>query len=243
MSDQIHQIYHVARCGSTLMTSLLSTVCEAYAEPSWAKSLLLGTDPYKNMENFYGSVVKFPSMTACFETNFPGRKVFLYRPLAQHLCKIKSVNPLWVKQRAPKTDYILTHHNHPLIDWSPEDDVDRVTYIWLCSVLRMLDSPDVLWVRTNDFLLDKRETLQEVCGHFNLPKVTDFSFCDINVKKTKLNGKDDTVTRSFSLSERAEYTFPSYGLIDSEMALHDPDVRSRVERIRELFPSLDQFLV
>jgi hypothetical protein len=242
MSEQIHQIYHVARCGSTLMTSLLSTVCKAYAEPSWAKSLLLGTDPYKNMESFYGSVVKFPSMTTCFETKFPGNKVFLYRPLAQHLCKIKSVDPLWVKQRFSKTDYILKNHNHPKINWKPEDELDKVTYVWLCSVFRMLDSSNVLWITTNDFLQDKKETLKQVCNHFNLPEVTDFSFCDIDVKKTRLNAKDDTVIDTFNQTEHIEYTFPSYGLIETKMALYDLDIQHRVNDMGNKFSEIEQFL-
>jgi hypothetical protein len=225
------------------MTSLLSTVCKAYAEPSWAKSLLIGTDPYKNIENFYGSVVKFPSMTTCFETNFPGNKVFLYRPLAQHLCKIKSVDPIWVKQRLSKTDYIFKNHNHPkLSDWNSEDDLDKITYVWLCSVFRMLDSSNVLWITTNDFLQDKKETLRKICNHFNLPEVTDFSFCDIDVKKTRLNGRDDTVIDTFNQTEHIEYTFPSYGLIETSMALYDLDIQRRVNEIRDKFLEIEQFL-
>lgn len=242
MSKQIHQIYHVARCGSTLMTSLLSTVCRAYSEPSWSASFLLGIDPYKNMESFCGSVVKFPSMTSCFETNFPGNKVFLYRPLAQHLSKIKSVEPSWIRNRLRKTNYILKNHNHPKINWIPKDDLDRVTYVWLCSVFRMLDSSNVLWITTNDFLESKKETLELVCKHYKIPQVTDFSLCDINVKKTGLNGKDIPVIDTFNRSKTIEYTFPSYGVIKTEMALYDPDIKKRVEEIENFFPELKDYL-
>jgi len=242
MDKQIHQIYHVARCGSTLMTSLLSTVYQAYSEPSWSASFLLGIDPYKNMESFYGSVVKFPSLTSCFETNFPGNKVFLYRPLAQHLCKIKSVDPLWIENRLRKTDYILKKYNHPAINWIPKDKLDRVTYVWLCSVFRMLDSSNVLWITTNSFLEDKKETLKLVCNHFNIPEVTDFSLCDVNVKKSGLNGKDIPVIDTFYQSKDIEYTFPSYGLIETKMALYDPDIQRRVEEIENLFPQLKDYL-
>jgi hypothetical protein len=182
-------------------------------------------------------------MTTCFETNFPGNKVFLYRPLAQHLCKIKSVDPMWIKQRLSKTDYIFKNHNHPkLSDWKSKDDLDKITYMWLCSVFRMLDSSNVLWITTNDFLQDKKETLKKVCNHFNLPEVTDFSFCDIDVKKTRLNGRDDTVIDTFNQTEHIEYTFPSYGLIETTMSLYDLDIQKRVEKIENLFPQLKDYL-
>jgi hypothetical protein len=149
---------------------------------------------------------------------------------------------MWIKQRLPKTDYILKNHNHPAINWKPKDELDKVTYVWLYSVFRMLDSSNVLWITTNDFLQDKKETLKKVCNHFNLPEVTDFSFCDIDVKKTRLNGRDDTVIDTFNQTEHIEYTFPSYGLIETTMSLYDLDIQKRVEKIENLFPQLKDYL-
>jgi hypothetical protein len=106
----------------------------------------------------------------------------------------------------------------------------------------MLDSSTVLWITTNDFLQDKKETLNRVCNHFNLPEVTDFSFCDIDVKKTRLNARDDTVIDTFNQTEHIKYTFPSYGLIETSMALYDPDIQKRVEEIEKTFPQLKDYL-
>jgi len=58
-----------------------------------------------------------------------------------------------------------------------------------------------------------------------------------------LNGKDDTVIDTFSQTEHIEYTFPSYGLIQTKMALYDPDIQKRVEKIENLFPQLKDFLL
>ena len=241
MSEQIHQIYHVSRCGSTLLTSLLSKVSRSYAEPSWSSSLLIGVDPYKNMKSFYGSVVKFPSMVSCFDTNFPGKKVFLYRPLSQHLCKMKSVDELWIDHRLRKIDYIFKNHNHPLIGWEPKDNLDKITYLWICSVFRMLDHSDVLWIKTNDFLKETENTLNGVCNHFNLPKVNDFSISNINVKKSGFNGKDDPINEILQ-KEKLEYTFPSYGVIETDMALFDTEISDIVKFIENHFEELREFL-
>jgi hypothetical protein len=241
--DKVNQIYHVARCGSTLLTSLLSTVTTAYSESSWSKSLLLGVDPYKNIQSVYGSVVKFPSMVSCYPKDFPGEKVFLYRPLAQHLCKMKSVDPLWIKSRLKTIDYIFKNYNHPkLSEWKSKNDLDKITYMWLCSVFRMLDDPNILWIRTNDFLREKQKTLEIICNHFNLSEVTDLSLSDINVKKSGLNSKDIPINHKIKEIDYIEYVLPSYGIIETDLALYDEDIKTRVKTIENMYPQLGNLL-
>lgn len=242
--DKVNQIYHVARCGSTLLTSLLSTVTTAYSESSWSKSLLLGVDPYKNIESVYGSVVKFPSMVSCYPTNFPGEKIFLYRPLAQHLCKMKSVDKRWIQSRLKTIDYIFKNYNHPkLSEWKSKNDLDKITYMWLCSVFRMLDDPNILWIRTNDFLREKQKTLEIICNHFNLPEVTDLSLTDINVKKSGLNAKDVPINDAVNKIDYVEYVLPSYGIIETELALYDEDIKKRIEFVGNIYPEIKNLLL
>ena len=243
MDNKVYQIYHVARCGSTLLTSLLSTVTTAYSESSWTKSLLIGIDPYKNIESVYGSVVKFPSMVSCYTTDFPGEKVFLYRPLAQHLCKMKSVEPMWIQSRLKRIDYIFREHNHQkLSDWKSKNDLDKITYMWLCSVFRMLNDPNILWIQTNDFLKEKQQTLDAICNHFNLSQVTDLSLSDINVKKSGLNAKDTPVNDRVKEIDYVEYVLPSYGIIETQLALCDEDIKTRVNMVENMYPELKSFL-
>lgn len=243
MDNKVYQIYHVARCGSTLLTSLLSTVTTAYSESSWTKSLLIGIDPYKNIESVYGSVVKFPSMVSCYTTDFPGEKVFLYRPLAQHLCKMKSVEPMWIQSRLKRIDYIFREHNHQkLSDWKFKNDLDKITYMWLCSVFRMLNDPNILWIQTNDFLKEKQQTLDAICNHFNLSQVTDLSLSDINVKKSGLNAKDTPVNDRVKEIDYVEYVLPSYGIVETQLALYDEDIKTRVKMVENMYPELKSFL-
>jgi hypothetical protein len=243
MSEQIYQIYHVARCGSTLLTSLLSDVATVYSEPSWASSLLLGLDPYKNMESFYGSVVKFPSMVSCYPTNFPGKKVFLYRPLAQHLCKMKSVDSLWIQSRLKRIDYIFKNHNHPkIVNFNPQTELEKITYLWMCSIFCMLDVENLLWIKTNDFLNDKEDILNKVCYHFDLPYVTDFYISNIDVKRSGINVKDSPISKSYNSDLNFKYVIPSYGIIETDLALYDSEISEIVKLIENNFPELDQFL-
>lgn len=243
MDNKVYQIYHVARCGSTLLTSLLSTVTTAYCESSWAKSSFIGVDPYKNIESVYGSVVKFPSIISCCPVDLPGEKIFLYRPLAQHLCKMKTVDQRWIKSRLKTIDYIFKNHNHPkLFEWKSKNDLDKITYMWLCSVFRMLDDPNILWIQTNDFLKEKQKTLDIVCNHFNLPQVTDLSLSEINVKKSGLNSKDTPVSDNIKEINYVEYVLPSYGIIETDLALYDEDIKLRVKIIEDMYPELKKFL-
>jgi len=243
MSEQTYQIYHVARCGSTLLTSLLSDVATVYSEPSWASSLLLGLDPYKNMESFYGSVVKFPSMVSCYPTNFPGKKVFLYRPLAQHLCKMKSVDSLWIQSRLKRIDYIFKNHNHPkIVNFNPQTELEKITYLWMCSIFCMMDVENLLWIKTNDFLNDKEDILNNVCDHFDLPYVKDFSISNIDVKRSGINVKDSPISKSYNSDLNFKYVIPSYGIIETDLALYDREISEIVKLIENNFLELDQFL-
>jgi hypothetical protein len=243
MEHKVNQIYHVARCGSTLLASLLSTVTTVYSEPSWSKALLIGVDPYKDMQPFYGSVVKFPSMVSCYPTDFPGKKIFLYRPLSQHLCKMKSVEPIWIQSRLKRIDRILKYNNHPKLSrWKLNDDLDKVTYMWLCSIFYMLDDPDILWIQTNDFLKNKQETLNTISSHFNLPKVSKLFLSDIHVKKCGLNTKDTPINTSINKVNHVNYVLPSYGIIETELALCDEDIKTRVNMLENIYPQLKSFL-
>lgn len=245
--SEVNQIYHVARCGSTLLAFLLSGAASTYAEPGWAKNLLIGLDPLKNIDNYYGTIVKFPSLISCFPKTIPGKKVFLYRPLAQHLCKFKSIDPSWIDLRLEKIDYIINNHMHPkLSQWEPKTKLDKMALIWACSVLRMNDTTDVLYVKTNDLLVNRKETVFTVCDHFNLDKNLIANLdTSIDVKKSSLNGSDADMNSMFSeviKTNNVKYTYPSYGVIDTELALFDPEINDMTQYVEKNYKELCEFL-
>jgi hypothetical protein len=112
----------------------------------------------------------------------------------------------------------------------------------LCSVFRMLDDPNILWIRTNDFLREKQKTLEIICNHFNLSQVTDLSLSDINVKKSGLNAKDTPVNDRVKEIDYVEYVLPSYGIIETQLALYDEDIKTRVKMVENMYPELKSFL-
>lgn len=247
--NEINQIYHVARCGSTLLTYLLSQVTKAYAESLWARSVLIGVDPFKTAHKYYGSVVKFQSMVTCFPTRFDGKKVFLYRPLAQHLSKLKSVEPEWMGYRIDRMNYILENLKHPEVEaWQPKDPLDMAACIWACSVLRMIESTDVYWLQTNDLLNERQKYLGEVCDHFKLPPIKDFQSSYIDVKKININGQDTPVHETLggqgNINQQAKVSWvvPSHGTIDTNLALLDEDIKRRVKYVENEFPTLTRYL-
>ena len=243
MSDKIHQIYHVARCGSTLLTAILSSSCAAYSEPNWSKRFLIGLDPYKNMHEFYESIVKFPSMVSCFTNNFPGKKVFLYRPLAQHLLKMKSIESSWHDGRESKIDYIFNNYKHlKLSDFTIQNNMDKIVFLWLCSVFRMQDQEDVLWINTNNFLNDKKKTIQLVCKHFGIPEPNDYNICKINVKKSNINVGDLPINGNIEKMQNIECVYASYGIIETNLALVDKEIKSLVEKIENKYKEIRNYI-
>ena len=88
MTHNVKQIYHVARGGSTLMTSLLSAVATCYLEPPNGIDIANSGDVPEYLKD---TVVKFQSLALMKPILLTGKKVFLYRPLAQHLQKITLV--------------------------------------------------------------------------------------------------------------------------------------------------------
>lgn len=228
------QIYHVARCGSTLMGSLLSTVTTCFLEPPHGIHMANTGDI---IEIYRNSVVKFQSLSLMNPILLNGEKVFLYRPLLQHLFKIKS-DKVWFKFRAKALHNFI---KEPLLfNWNPKTDLELITYQWLCSVHEMNNHSDVLWIQTNDFLKNKKETMDLVCNHFNLEKVSDFSLTNINVKKLKLLGKNTAC--NIEIKNDMKLLDKNHGIIENSMCLHDTELVDLAKKVEKLFPNIKHLI-
>jgi hypothetical protein len=248
MQDNIYQLYHVARCGSTLLSSILSTVVETYTEPHWAREMLLEHNVgYRNL--YSGKLIKFPSMILM--NQLPrglGKKVFLYRPLIQHLYKIIRVEDAWKKYRyALLREHVLhSGYSDEILNsnWKPDTDMELIAYQWLCSMHQMLKHGDVLWIKTNDFLKDKEKIVHAVTDYLNLPEVSDFSFKNINVKRINVNGNSvhcnmqDCINNS---PTRIEYVDQTHGVIETSEAITDTPNLNIVKQVEAEFPELARY--
>jgi ligand-binding sensor domain-containing protein len=186
------------------MGSLLSTVSKTYLEPEHGIEI---ANTGKVYDQYKGSVVKFQSLSLMKPVLLTGKKVFLYRPLLQHLHKIKTVENLWLKYRAD----ILRGMVNKKDVWIPDTDLEHVAYQWICSIIEMEKHKDVLWIKTNDFLENKVHIMNTVCNHFNLHRVTDYSLSSVNVKKMRINGKSEIC--KVSIKNEDERVCNNHGII------------------------------
>ena len=78
-----YSIFHTSQCGSTLLATLLRGNKRTYSEPPWACKA--------TMENIFSAeddtLVKYPSLATFACRLLPGKKIFIYRDLKDHLEK------------------------------------------------------------------------------------------------------------------------------------------------------------
>ncbi len=164
---KINQIYHTSHCGSTLMATLLANSTTVYCEPSWSSRLLNGELELDD------ATIKFGSGWCPFSHQLPGKKVFLYRKLKHHLFKIKSSNYI-NRIVSTKYEHHLKHCHPSLKEYQFTTDLEKITFMWLNNVQWISDIGDVLWVESNSFFENKKETMDKVCDHFNLDRVKNY---------------------------------------------------------------------
>jgi len=186
--SNIHQIYHTSHCGSTLMSTLLRFSSEVYSEPPWLHSTLTKGDSKKELHKILDEksdcVIKFPSIYCFFSNSYPGKKIFLYRNLKQHLVKILSLEKKRIEKIVSQVEWYGDKCLHPLVKvHSLETDIKKITAMWVSRILYLMEVEDVMWIKSNDFFANKKEIMDSVCEHFNVPKVKDFSIAEFYVKE------------------------------------------------------------
>ena len=236
MHNDIKQIYHVSRCGSTLMAYLLSTVHSTYSEP---ESGIEMANTGKILENYKNSIIKFQSLCLMNPILLKNKKVFLYRPLLQHLFKISSVEKEWIHHRVLTLKDIIKRDGLKY-NFIPSNNIELIVYQWICSVIEMTNHDDVLWIQTNDFLKDKQSVMNKVCDHFEIDKITDFSLSKIDVKK--LNRLRKKLLHDVNFDSEIQLVNENHGIIEITDSMKNSQIGEIVVKIENKFPSLSSFL-
>ena len=228
MNDfKLCQIYHVARCGSTLITSLLSATAPTYSEPVWGHSLNGVLSTPENIHQYNGSIVKFSSINTSIGFKPEGPKVFLYRPLVQYLSKMEQCGRPWLEIR--KQIY-GTHFDQirkkELESLYPENAMQLHTIFWASCILEMQKYNDVLWIQSNDFFLNKEPIAKKVLGHFEISGEPDMRYAKVNVKKLKLNGEEISPFEQYNTVESCS---TDYGIIENSQGLENDQILETIE--------------
>ena len=103
---------------------------------------------------------------------------------------------------------------------------------------------DVLWIRSNDFFLNKVETVNLITRHLNLPTVKNYDYVDIDVKKLKINGNDSPCEIKFRISQSPnddiKHVSYNHGVIETDTAKSDDELAKITSVLLQKFPSLEE---
>jgi len=232
----INQIYHTSHCGSTLMATLLANSTTVYCEPQWTSSLL---DCKLNLDNV---TIKFGSGWCPFSNKLPGKKVFLYRKLKHHLFKIKSSHYI-DSIISTKYEHHLTHCHPTLKEFQFQTDLEKIAFMWLNNVQWVKEVNDVLWVESNSFFENKKETMNLVCDHFKLARVKNFELSNVYVKSFGLIGNEKAINEAEIPNLGTVKTlYPSFGVVETDLVLYDNEINDKIIWVESVFPEIREFL-
>jgi hypothetical protein len=236
----INQIYHTSHCGSTLMATLLANSTVVYAEPSWINNLIQNEKLIEELTD--NTVIKFQSSLCHYSGYLSGKKVFLYRKLKHHLYKIKSSN-YTDSIISTKYEYHLNHCHSSLKEYQFHSDLEKIAFMWLNNIQWINESSDVLWIETNSFLSNKKETIDVVCDYFEIDRVKNFDLSNFYVKSFGLLGKETPINETVipHLGE-VKTLYPSYGIVEDDLVAFDDEINSIISWVASSFPKLKKFI-
>ncbi len=173
-----YSIFHTSQCGSTLLATLLKEKRRTYSEPSWACA--------GDMSNIFSAedetIVKYPSFASLACRIMPGKKIFIFRGLKDHLEKITSKPSAMEK-------HLLRHYpfNKHVRNLFPkvvaDNDLKKLAFVWAHMYLDAFYSQNVLFIDANKFFLEPIITLKLITNFFGFDLVEDLEPLNFYVKK------------------------------------------------------------
>lgn len=157
-----YSIFHTSRCGSTLLACLLSKSIPTLAEPSWSCQPIDQIDFNKNHKEEH--LVKYPSKAYQLIPRIDSKIVFLYRNFDDHLKKLESVREINRQEEA---------------------------FLWALRFSYATQAKDIIFVESNYFLNNQKETCQLICDYFDIEyKPIEINF---HVKQAGYNNQDQSI--------------------------------------------------
>lgn len=237
-------IYHTSHCGSTLLAALLSTVNqETYAEPSYLHDVIKQRQHSLNLKEIehLPVIVKIPSGLCHTAAQNCAKKVFLYRPLGEHLVKVYNSNILNETYLGYYYEY-MTGAKHPrLRDMELNSPLKKHIFMWANRVLWMQESENVFWVKSVNFFTEMKLTTRKICEFFEIPQVTNFSISTIDVKLAGLNHTDIPVNQVQINYDNKKAVGYHHGVIPEMLYEEDEEIVEGCAWLLKQLPELENF--
>ena len=201
-----YSIFHTSNCGSTLLATLLRNNIKTFSEPTWIDKIYLQKpdeffkeynhskwDNLVKRKKLYhedNTLVKYPSCASFLSNIVSGKKIFLYRDLRDHIEKINSIEKYSTKFRRLTYHYEIFKLRNLFPHINPENDRQKLAYVWAHHMFDISKSQNVLFLKSNDFFLHPKDTVNKVTKFFGIDSVKDFDQLSFHVKKDFLR-KDE----------------------------------------------------
>ena len=186
-------IFHTSYCGSTYLACLLSESIETFSEPDWSNEL-------SKLKIEKNCLVKIPSRHCYFSNKLENKKIFLYRPLKNHLSKIKNKNansPDCVTMDMINNIQVMQGNLHRKTKLNGcffnNDLLKNQTILWIDRFNWLLDTENVYFLNMKNFILNRDEELKKICNFLSIKYIPteekiyfDVKLSDYNVKNEKI---------------------------------------------------------
>jgi len=183
-----YSIFHTSHCGSTLLATLLKDSLDTYCEPHWTA--------YQDCRYFMmaknHTLVKYPSYSSMACRILPGKKIFIYRRLKDHLQKITSSKKL-IEKNIDEYFPFCKNKRNLFPDLTFDNDLKKIAFVWIHRYLDAYYSQDVLKINANDLFLNPKKTVNKVTNFFGVERVKNFDHLNFYVKKD-FNSKNEKLS-------------------------------------------------
>lgn len=173
-----YSIFHTSQCGSTLLATLLKEKKKTFSEPPWSCEL--------SMINILSAedetIVKYPSFASLSSRVLPGKKIFIFRKLKDHLEKLIS-KPSSIKQHLSLHYPFCRDVRNLFPKTKAENDLQKLAFVWAHIYLDAYYSQNILFINANDFFKEPKITLKRVTSFFGFEPIEDFEPLNFYVKR------------------------------------------------------------
>jgi len=225
-------IFHTSFCASTYLASLLSKSITTFCEPDCSHNL----KSIFNLDKQGDFLIKFPSRYCFFAAELNYKKIFLYRKLKNQLQKFKKNKDFFDQELKYNYDVMKKNlHKKNKIFKYGDNFLLNSAFLWADRFHWILNSNNVFYLETNDFLKNIKEKLNLICRFYEIEfKPIDVDF---HVKKYNLNINNESINiDSFKVHEKYDTS------IGIEEYVFDEEIEEISNNIKSIFPEFIKYI-